>query len=76
MNNEDLSDKKKFNQYENILLRVHFNLRHFRLKSDYWKVIKSSYVMGLVQNHFHHSVKVITPRKKYFFKQINSLWNT
>ena len=32
--------------------------------------------MGLVQNHFYHSVKVITPRKNTFFEKINSLWNT
>ena len=54
----------------------HFNLRYSKLKSDYYKVIKSAYVMGLVQNHFYHIVKVITPRKKYFFEKINSLWNT
>ena len=37
-------------------------------------MIKSSYVMGLVKHHFYHSVKVITPRKKYSFEKINSLF--
>ena len=47
------SDKKsKFIKYENILLGVHFNLRYSKLKSDYSKVIKSAYVMGVVHNHF------------------------
>ena len=68
--------KKKFIKYGTILLEVHFNLLYSKLKSDYFEVIKSAYVMGLVQNHFYHSVKVITPRKKYFLKIIYSPWNT
>ena len=32
-------------------------------------MIKGAYVMRLVQNHFHHSVKEITPRKKYLKKK-------
>ena len=32
---------------------VHFNLRYSKLKSDYQKVIKSGYVMGVVQYHFY-----------------------
>ena len=71
-----LIKKKQFIKYGNILLGEHFNLRYSRLKSDYWKVIKSAYVMGLVQNHYYHSIKVITPRKKYIFEKINSIWNT
>ena len=59
-----------------IPLGEHFNLRYSELKSDYSKVIKSANVIGLVQNHFYHSVKVITTRKKYIFEKINSLWNT
>ena len=39
---------------------VHFNLRCSKLKLDYKKVIKSGYVMGVVQNHFYHVVEVIT----------------
>ena len=62
---QDLSDKKKqFIKYGNIPLGEHFNLRYSKLKSDYWKLIKSAYVIGLVHYHFYHSVKVITPRKK------------
>ena len=59
-NKEDPSDKKQIIKYGNILLGVHFNLRYSKLKSDYSKVIKSAYVMGVVQNHFYHSVKEIT----------------
>ena len=57
---QDPSDKKQIIKYGNILLGVHFNLRYSKLKSDYSKVIKSAYVMGVVQNHFYHSVKEIT----------------
>ena len=46
---------------------VHFNLRYSKLKSDDSKVIKSTYVMRVVQNHFYHSVKEITPRKSRNF---------
>ena len=49
--------KKQIIKYGNILLGVHFNLRYSKFKSDYSKVIKSAYVMGVVQNHFYHSVK-------------------
>ena len=34
-------------------------------------MIKSGYVMGVVQNHFYHAVKVITLRKNLFKKKIN-----
>ena len=63
-------------KYGSIPLGEHFNLRYSKLKSDYEKVSKSAYVIGLVQNHFYHSVKLITPRKTCFFEKINSLWNT
>ena len=39
-------------------------------------MIKSAYVMGVVQNHFYHSVKEITPRKNNFFRKINLLLNS
>ena len=39
-------------------------------------MIKSAYVMGVVQNHFYHSVKEIAPRKNDFFGKINLLWNS
>ena len=39
-------------------------------------MIKSAYVMGVVQNHFYHSVKEITPRKNNFFGKINLLLNS
>ena len=32
--------------------------------------------MGLVQNHFYHSVKEITPRKNKLFGKINLLLNS
>ena len=50
---------------------VHFNLRYSKVKSDYKKVIKSAYVMGVVQNHFYRSMIEITPRKN-----INLLLNS
>ena len=31
--------------------------------------------MGVVQNYFYHSLKEITPRKKFFFGKINLLLN-
>ena len=55
--------KKQIIKYRNILLGVHFNLRYSKLKSEYLKVIKSAYVMGVVQNHFYQSVKEVTPQK-------------
>ena len=39
-------------------------------------MIKSAYVMGVVQNHLYHSVKEITPRKKQFFGKTNLLLNS
>ena len=39
-------------------------------------MIKSGYVMGVVQNHFYHVVEVITLRKKVIFENINLLWNS
>ena len=39
-------------------------------------MIKSAYVMGVVQNHFYHSVKEITTRKNNFFGKINLLLNS
>ena len=57
-------------KYGIILLGVHFNLRYSKSKPYYYKVIKFAYVMGVVQHHFYHSVKEITPRKR------NLLWNT
>ena len=39
-------------------------------------MIKSAYVMGVVQNQFYHSVKEITPRKNNFFEKINLLLNS
>ena len=39
-------------------------------------MIKSGYVMGVVQNHFYHAVKVITLRKNLFFEKINLLCNS
>ena len=59
--------KKQFIKYGNILLRVHFNFRYSKLKSDYQKVNKSAYVMGVVQNHFHLIVKEIKLRIKILF---------
>ena len=32
--------------------------------------------MRVVQNHFYHTVKVITLRKKLFFEKINLLCNS
>ena len=32
--------------------------------------------MGVVQNHFYHSVKEITPRKNNFLGKINLLLNS
>ena len=32
--------------------------------------------MGVVQNHFYHSVKEIIPRKNIFFGKINLLLNS
>ena len=32
--------------------------------------------MGVVQNHFYHSVKEITPRKKFFEEKINLQLNS
>ena len=39
-------------------------------------MIKSGYVMGVVQNHFYHAVKVITLRKNLFFEKIKLLCNS
>ena len=39
-------------------------------------MIKSGYVMGVVQNHFYHALKVITLRKKIVFEKINLLGNS
>ena len=36
------------------------------------EVIKSAYVMGVVQNHFYHAVK----EKNMFWEKTNLLWNT
>ena len=38
--------------------------------------MKSAYVMGVVQNHFYHTVKEITPRKNNCFGKINLLLNS
>ena len=49
--------KEQIINYGNIFLGVHFNLRYSKLKSNYSKVIKSAYVMGVVQNQnfiMHH----------------------
>ena len=32
--------------------------------------------MGVIQNHFYHSLKEITPRKNKFFGKINLLLNS
>ena len=39
-------------------------------------MIKIAYVIEVVQNHFYHSVKVMTPQKKKKNEKINLLWNT
>ena len=39
-------------------------------------MIKSAYVMGVVQNHFYHSLKAITPLKNNFFGKINLQLNS
>ena len=32
--------------------------------------------MGVIQDHFYHTVNAVTPRKDMFFGKINLLWNT
>ena len=39
-------------------------------------MIKSAYVMGVVQTHFYRSVREITPRKNNFLGKINLLLNS
>ena len=63
-------------KYGNILLGVHFNLRYSKLRSDYYKVIRSAYVMGVAQNHFYRTLKEITQRKNNIFGKINLLLNS
>ena len=67
---QDPSDKKASYEIWNYSLRSSLQFALFKIKIRLLESDHNAYVMGVVQNHFYHSIKEITQRKNNFWKNI------
>ena len=65
----DPSDKKASYEIWNYSLRSSLQFALFKIKIRLLESDHNAYVMGVVQNHFYHSMKEITQRKNIFLEK-------
>ena len=68
---QDPSSKKTIYEIWKYSLWSTLQFALYKIKIRLLESDQNGYVMGLVQNHFYHAVKMITLRKNLFFKKIN-----